>query len=68
MKKITLLLVLFSTILSFAQSDDATVKTIYSKSLTNGKAYVWLDHLSNQIGGRLSGSSNADKAVQYTKS
>ena len=68
MKKITLLLVLFSSILSFAQSDDATVKTIYSQSLTNGKAYVWLDHLSNQIGGRLSGSSNADKAVQYTKS
>ena len=68
MKKITLLLVLFSSILSFAQSDDATVKTIYSQSLTNGKAYVWLDHLSNQIGGRLSGSTNADKAVQYTKS
>ena len=68
MKKNTLLLVLFSSILSFAQSDDATVKTIYSQSLTNGKAYVWLDYLSNQIGGRLSGSTNADKAVQYTKS
>lgn len=68
MKKITLLLVLFSSILSFAQSDDAIVKTIYSQSLTNGKAYVWLDYLSNQIGGRLSGSTNADKAVQYTKS
>ena len=68
MKNITLLLALSCSILSFAQKDAATVKTIYSQSLTNGKAYQWLDHLSNQIGGRLSGSTNAEKAVQYTKS
>ena len=41
---------------------------IYKSALTNAKCYSWLDHLSNQIGSRLSGSANADKAVLYTKS
>lgn len=51
-----------------AQSDDEKIiKTIYDTSLLNGKSYKWLDHLSNQIGGRLSGSYNAEKAVKYTK-
>lgn len=36
-------------------------------SLLNGKSYQWLDHLSNEIGGRLSGSYNAQKAVEYTR-
>lgn len=36
-------------------------------SLLNGQAYQWLDHLSNNIGPRLSGSYNAERAVQYTK-
>jgi len=53
--------------LAYSQTDAEMVKTIYSNSLTNGKSYDWLDHLSNQIGGRLSGSLNAEKAVQYTK-
>ncbi len=50
-----------------AQSDEAILKTVYSTSLTNGKSYEWLDYLSNTIGGRLSGSTNAELAVQYTK-
>ncbi|KAB8152530.1 M20/M25/M40 family metallo-hydrolase [Kordia sp. TARA_039_SRF] len=67
MKKILLSLLLVSAV-SFAQSDDEKqLKDIYSTSLTNGKSYAWLDHLSNEIGGRLSGSANAAKAVQYTK-
>jgi hypothetical protein len=28
---------------------------------------LFLDHLSNEIGSRLSGSASAEKAVQYTK-
>ena len=65
--KILLLLVLFS-IISFAQNEDAKMlKSIYDTSLVNGKSYDWLNHLSNQIGGRLSGSYNAEKAVKYTK-
>ena len=50
-----------------SQSDEVVLKSIYTTSLTNGKSYDWLDHLSNEIGGRLSGSKNAELAVQYTK-
>ncbi|GAA3599138.1 M28 family peptidase [Flavivirga amylovorans] len=51
----------------YTQSDAEILKKIYKTSLTNGKSYDWLNHLSNQIGGRLSGSLNAEKAVNYTK-
>ena len=68
MKHIVALLCLFISLQSSAQKTDAEIiKTIYSTSLTNGKSYEWLDHLSNQIGGRLSGSLNAERAVEYTK-
>ena len=48
-------------------SDSLNIRKIYDMSLLNGKSYEWLDHLSNQIGGRLSGSFNAEQAVEYTK-
>jgi hypothetical protein len=52
----------------FSQNEDEKqIKAIYDKALTNGKAYDWLNHLSNQIGGRLSGSVQAQQAVDYTK-
>ena len=50
----------YSSIIVSAQTDAETLRTIYTTSLTNGKSYEWLDHLSNQIGGRLSGSLNAE--------
>lgn len=51
------------------ERDDAKIiKTIYDAALTKGISYDWLDHLSNEIGGRLSGSLNAQRAVEYTKS
>ena len=49
------------------KEDSLKIREIYSAALVNGKAYNWLDHLSNKIGGRLSGSLNAQKAVEYTK-
>ena len=68
MKNRFLLLALFFSIVSFSQNEDAKMlKNIYDTSLVNGKSYSWLNHLSNQIGGRLSGSYNAEKAVKYTK-
>lgn len=67
MKKLVLLFIILSSIVVSAQTDAETLRTIYTTSLTNGKSYEWLDYLSNQIGGRLSGSLNAEKAVQYTK-
>ena len=52
---------------SNAQTDEAILNKIYTNSLTNGKSYDWLNHLSNQIGSRLSGSLGAERAVTYTK-
>ena len=51
----------------YAQSDADYIKTIYKNALVNGQSYHWLDYLSNEIGGRLSGSLNAELAVEYTK-
>lgn len=68
MRLLTLcLVVLFTALQLKAQTDEAIIKDIYKTSLTNGNSYEWLDHLSNQIGGRLSGSYNAERAVNYTK-
>ena len=67
MKLFTLLLLTSFTVVLHAQTDEEKIRTIYTQSLTNGQSYQWLDHLSNAIGGRLSGSENAEKAVQYTK-
>ena len=60
-------LILFSINIS-AQSDESVIRDIYDNSLLNGKSYEWLDYLSNQIGGRLSGSLSAELAVNWTKS
>jgi hypothetical protein len=61
-------LVFLNGIVMVAQSkDEQMLKDIYKSGLTNAKCYDWLEHLSNKIGARLSGSDNAEKAVQYTK-
>ena len=66
--KIGTLLFLGITLLVQAQSsDEKQVKAIYDMALTDGKAYDWLNYLSNQIGGRLSGSVQAQEAIEYTK-
>jgi hypothetical protein len=63
-----LLLLLITTTASFSQTnDEQQLKAIYQQALTKSKCYGWLDHLSNKIGSRLSGSDGAAKAVQYTK-
>ncbi len=59
--------------LSFAkmlvsQSDvENKIKILFEQSLTDGKSYNWLDHLSNKIGGRLSGSLNSQRAIEWSK-
>ena len=66
-------LLLFLSISFFASAqtnndiDAATIKTIYANELTDGKCYPWLYDLCTKIGGRLSGSENAARAVDYTK-
>jgi len=60
-------LLILTVSFGLAQSDQEQIDKIYKTSLNNGKSYEWLDHLSNQIGGRLSGSLNAEKAVKWGK-
>ena len=70
MKIIKTILLLASVLLVAnvnAQTDEEVVKNIYKQSLINGQSYNWLNHLSNQIGSRLSGSLGAERAVAYTK-
>ena len=50
------------------QVDAQFIDKIYDQSLTNGRCYPWLEHLSLKIGHRLSGSPSAAKAVTWTKS
>ena len=68
-RKIIILIFAILSVKCFAQNsnkeDSVTIKKLYTTSLLNGKSYAWLDYLSNQIGGRLSGSLNAQKAVEW---
>ena len=49
------------------QQDSLNLRKFYDLALMDGQSYSWLDHLSNKIGGRLSGSLQAEQAVEYTK-
>ncbi len=51
-----------------ATDEDAFfIRQIHDLALTEGKCYPWLQHLTKQIGGRLSGSPQAAAAVEYTQ-
>ena len=43
------------------------INKIYDEALSNGESYERLDYLSNQIGGRLSGSINYERSVKWGK-
>ncbi len=47
--------------------DSSRIRTFFNLSLTEGSAYGWLDDLSNDIGGRLSGSPEAAMAVEWAR-
>ncbi len=65
--KITLfLLALLSTGLLKAQ-DSLMLRKIYDEELVNGQCYSNLHYLCKNIGPRLSGSANAQKAVEWGK-
>jgi hypothetical protein len=67
-KKLLLSLLIVNSVALFAQNkDEQFFKEIYNSALTNSQCYSWLDHLSNDIGSRLSGSEGAAKGVEYTK-
>lgn len=45
--------------------DSTKIKTLFNSALTEGKSYEWLKDLTQNIGGRLSGSPEAAKAVVW---
>ena len=63
-RKIKVLFVLLSMFV-YSQEDQKIIKQIFDTSMNESKSYEMLDFLSNEIGGRLSGSLNADRAVDW---
>ena len=47
------------------KQDSIVIKNIFNTVLTNGQSYQWLDYLSNEIGGRLSGSHESIAAILW---
>ena len=45
--------------------DSTQIKHLFNAALTQGKSYEWLRDLTKNIGGRLSGSPEAQKAVEW---
>ena len=45
--------------------DSTQIKHLFNAALTQGKSYEWLHDLTKNIGGRLSGSLEAQKAVEW---
>ena len=48
-------------------SVESRISDLYIKSLTKGMSYSWLEHLSKNIGGRLSGSLNTERAIDWVR-
>lgn len=66
--KLILALLLNGSLVASAQNTDSLfLRKIYDEALVNGKPYQNLEYLCKKIGPRLSGSANAQKAVEWTK-
>ncbi|WP_299286377.1 M20/M25/M40 family metallo-hydrolase [uncultured Mucilaginibacter sp.] len=66
--KFLLSFLLGSTLAASAQNPDSVyLRKIFDEELVNGQPYQNLQYLCKQIGPRLSGSANAQKAVDWTK-
>jgi len=81
MKKLSLLILTIFIVFSCAQKqekaiisdelteeeiqDSTNIKKLFNSALTEGKSYEWLRDLTQNIDGRLSGSPQAQKAVEW---
>lgn len=63
---LSIILIVF-TLPAYTQTDSLTIRKIYDEALADGQAYQNLHYLCKNIGPRLSGSSNAQKAVEWSK-
>lgn len=66
MKRIVLTLVLLQGTLAAFSNDSTTLRSIANNIMQHGTAYENLRYLCKEIGPRLSGSPNAQKAVEAT--
>lgn len=61
-------LIFWTPFFAWTQDEDAFfIRDIYDHSLTTGQCYPWLEHLSENIGGRLAGSVESEQAISYVK-
>ena len=68
MKKIlTIYLLLIGTITFAQKSDSILIRNIYKNALTNNVGYDNLRYLCKNIGERICGSENAQKAVEWAE-
>lgn len=58
---------LFNSIIAFAQNDSLVFDKISNQIMLNGKCYDNLNDLCKNVGHRLSGSKQAEKAVTWAK-
>ncbi|GAA4334226.1 M28 family peptidase [Mucilaginibacter gynuensis] len=65
MKKTLLSLAILLAAASAQAQDSLTIRKIYDEALVNGQGYEKLRYLCKKIGPRLSGSANAQKAVEW---
>ena len=65
--QICFFILFFNASLSQDRFHEKQISKIYDYALNNSKSYEWLDFLCNQIGGRLAGTLNAERAVKWGK-
>ena len=65
MKKILFTLFIINSVFSFSQNDSLFIRSIYDKALADGKSYEDLRSLCKDVGARLSGSAEAEMAIQW---
>jgi carboxypeptidase Q len=65
MKKIFSILLIVTTVNSFAQKDSTFIRKVYDEALVNGESYSNLRTLCKDIGARITGSAEAEMAVKW---
>src|ERR1700755_2705001 len=65
--KLILIVPFFLVTLLLRAQDSLMIRKIYDEELINGQCYGNLHYLCKNIGPRLSGSDNAQKAVEWGK-
>lgn len=65
MKKLLSITLILVSISSFAQTDSTFIRKVYDEALERGESYENLRSLCKDIGARISGSAEAEMAVEW---